>query len=195
VRSEQCRNTLRRPQALLAFVVAFVVALVGCGQERSTQLVGPLAYRGEDTAGVLGAVASTINEINVQGALAQEAPNYPANCRQPGIPCWTIDIANWHVSTGDRATTMLAESLGVPVKTRSSGDFVLACPWPKPARDGGFRAAVSLRFLSPEIAEVVLSRRCQESTGRRMHFLQEESFEVRRAAGAWRATLTSVGVT
>jgi hypothetical protein len=176
-------------------LLALVVALAGCGQERSTQPVAPLAYQGEDTAGVLGAVASTINEINIRGTIAREAPDYPANCRQPGIPCWTIGTANWQVSTGDGATTMLAEFLEVPVQTRSPSAAPPACPWPSPVSDAGLRTAVSIRFLSPGIAEVALSRRCQESTGRRMHFLQSETFEVRRAAGAWSARLTSVGVT
>ena len=191
VRSEQCRSTWRRPQALLAFIIG----LAACGQERPVQPMAPLSYQSEDTAAVLGAVASTINAINARGTIARKSPDYPANCRQPGISCWTIDTANWQVSTGDRATTMLAEFLGVSLMTRSGSDFALARPWPRPAREGGFRTAVSVRFLSPEIAEVALSQRCQESTGRRMRFLQEESFAVRRAAGAWSAKLTSVGVT
>jgi hypothetical protein len=64
------------------------------------------------------------------------------------------------------------------------------------ASGAGFRTAISLRFMTRDLAEVAVSRRCVESGRRELrHFLSHEVFEVRRAGAAWEAKITEVGVT
>ena len=192
MRSEQCRGTWQRPQALLALVIG----LAACGQEPPVQPMAPLAYQGEDTAGVLGAVASLINEMNARAAEARAAPNYPRNCQGQGLRCWNITIVDWQVSAGDRVTGMLATLLGVTAAERSPGGAPPACPWPARTPGTGYRVAVLLRFVSPDSARVSLDRRCvYASRSSPRGFAAGETFEVRRLAGRWEATITEARIT
>lgn len=187
---EECRSTCLRPQALLTLVVG----LAACGQERVTDPFTPVFREAADTVGVLRAVASAIVEMNARWDTARVAPDFPANCRQRGLVCWSIETTGWYVSTGDHATTMLADLLGVRVATRSPAPP--ACPWPSPAPAGGYWAAVRIRFTGPDLAEVALSRRCDSSRGdRHRAFGSWETFEVRRVDRGWQAEIASVGVT
>jgi hypothetical protein len=192
VRSEQCRNTLRRPQALLALVVG----IAACGQERPTQPATPLAYQGQDTAGVLGAVASVINETNTRAARARVAPSFPRNCQGQGLLCWNITIADWQVSTGDRLAGMLATLLGVTAAERSPGGASPACPWPARTPETGYRVTVLLRFVDPDLARVSLDRRCvYASRSSPRGFAAGETFEVRRLGGQWHARIIEARIT
>jgi hypothetical protein len=192
MRFQDCRTTFWSPQALLALVVA----LAACGQERPVEPNAPFSGEARDTAAVLRAVASTIAEMNAAAERARAAPDFPANCRQPGFACWSIATTDWYVSTGDRSTAMLGDLLGVRTTARSPAVAPPACPWPSASAGTGFRAAVEVRFTGSDLAEVVLSRRCDNPPGY-LHgiFSSWETFEVRRAGGTWEAKLTSVGVT
>ena len=192
MRSEQCRTTSRSPQALLALVVA----LAACGQERPTQPMAPLSHQAEDTAGVLGAVVALINETNARADGARADPNFPGNCRGQGLRCWKIETTHWHVATGDRATAMLANLLGAAAVPRSPGGAPPACPWPTPAPGTGLRVAARVRFMAPDSAEVRLDRRCLYTSGSAPRgFAVGETFEVRRIAGRWQARITEAHIT
>lgn len=172
------------------------MGLAACGQERPTQPVPPLAYQGEDTAGVLGAVASLINETNARAAEARLAPDFPRNCQGQGLRCWNITTADWQVSTGDRVTGMLATLLGVKAAERSPGGGSPACPWPERTPETGLRVTVLLRFVGPDSARVSLDRRCvYASRSLPRGFATGETFEVRRVAGRWEATITEARIT
>ena len=192
MRSEQCRATSRGPQAL----VALLLGLAACGQERPVQPMAPLSYQSEDTAGVLGAVASVISETNARAAEARVAPNFPRNCQGQGLLCWNITIADWRVSTGDRVTGMLATLLGVTAAERSPGGALPPCPWPARTPETGYRVAVLLRFLGPDSARVSLDRKCvYASRSSPRGFAAGETFEVRRINGRWQATITEARIT
>lgn len=192
MRFEECRATFLRSQAL----TALVVALAACGQERPSDPVAPFSRDAGDTIGVLRAVASTIAEMNVAAEQARVAPDFPANCRRPGLTCWSMATTDWYVSTADRSTTMLADLLGVRTAKRSPAVAPPTCPWPSAAAGSGYRTAVAVRFTGPDLAEVVVSRRCDGTRGGRpAAFGSWETFEIRRVGATWDAKLTSVGVT
>jgi hypothetical protein len=177
-------------------LTALVVAVAACGQERRSDPVAPFSREAGDTIGVLRAVASTIAEINAGAEKARAAPDFPANCRRPGLVCWNIETTDWYVTTNDRSSAMLAHLLGVRTAIRSPAVAPPACPWPSAATGTGLRTAVRVRFTAPDLAEVALSHKCDNPPGY-LHgiFSSHETFEVRRVGGTWEAKLTSVGMT
>ena len=189
MRFTQCRATFVRSQALMAAVVA----LAACGRERATP-VSPVSQNVADTTGVLRAVALVIVEMNARADSARVSPDFPANCRRPGLLCWNIETSGWHVSPGDLASS-LANLLRVPVTGRSPASAPLPCPRATTA-GGGYSTAVIVRFETPDSAKVVLTRRCDNLRDRwHRAFLSEEVFHARRVGGSWTATIYSVGVT
>jgi len=193
VKFRDSRATFLAPQAL---VLLAVVGTVACGRERPTEALAAPSREAADTVAVLRAVATTITETNARAEAARAAQTFPANCRGQGLLCWNIEIRGWHVSPTDRVATILADLLGVPAVTQSPSVAAPACPWPVQASGAGFRTAISLRFMTRDLAEMAVSRRCVESARRELrHFLSHEVFEVRRAGAAWEAKITEVGVT
>jgi hypothetical protein len=177
-------------------VLLAVVGALACGRERPTEPLAAPSREAADTVAVLRAVATTITETNARAEAARAAQTFPANCRGLGLLCWNIEIRGWHVSPTDHVATILADLLGVPAVTQSPAVATPACPWAVQASGAGFRTAVSLRFMTRDLAEVAVSRRCVVSGRRHFeHFLSHEVFEVRRAGAAWEARITEVGVT
>lgn len=190
MRFGECRATSLRSQAL----TVVLVALVACGQERPGDPVAPSVREAGDTTGVLRAVASVLIEMNARADTSRASKNYPASCREPRLPCWSIPMSGWYVSSGDRTTIVLADLLDVRPSRVSPAEGPPSCPW-APGESGGYRTAVRVRFASPDVADVWLSHRCHSVRKNRTEgFLQEQTFEVRRN-GTWKASLESVGVT
>jgi len=193
MRFRDSRATFLASQALMRLGV---IGALACGRERPTEPLAAPSPEAADTVAVMRAVATTITETNARAEGARAAQTYPANCRGPGLLCWKIEIKGWHVSPTDRVATILTDLLGVPIVKQSPAVAPPACPWPTQASGTGFRTAISLRFMTRDLAEVAVSRRCVVSGRRELrHFLSHEVFEVRRAGAAWEATITEVGVT
>ena len=191
MRFEQCRATFFRSQAL----VAILVSVASCGRERPADPLGPLSREVADTTGVLRAVASALLEMNARADSFRASSDYPANCRQLHMPCWSIPMKAWQAATDDRATALLADLLGVNASRFSPPAELPACVWAV-LEGGAYRTHVLLRFASPDLAEVSLGQRCHWSQrGESLGFLQSQTFEVRRTSGTWKATLESMGVT
>ena len=191
MRFTQCRATFVRSQALMGFVAC----LAACGQERATGLLAPASGEAADTLAVVRAVASLIVEMNARADSGRVHPDFPANCRQLGTPCWQVEISGWQVSPGDRVIATLANLLQVPTATRSPALEPPPCPWDHVA-GAGYRTAAEVRFKTRDLAHVLLSRRCYSNRGGRTRgFLSEETFEVRRTGAAWTAKVYALGVT
>jgi hypothetical protein len=187
-----CRNTFPRWRAL----AALIVVLAACGRERPNGPVAPVSLGVADTAGGLQAVASVIRATNERSETARAAPEFPANCRQQGLPCWKIETTDWQVSTSDPAAMLLARLLGVAAEPRSPGGPPPACPWWPSGPGRGYWVSVRVRFITPDLAHVALGRSCDNPPGY-LHgiFGAWERFEVRRSRGVWQAIMTEVGIT
>ena len=191
MRFEQCRATFFRLQAL----VALLAATAGCGQERPATPLSPLSSEVADTAGVLRAVASAILEMNARAESARTSPDYAAYCRRRGMPCWMVPMNDWQIASHDRATLLLADLLGVNASKLSPPADPPLCVRASFASQA-YRTDVLLRFASPDRANVYVGHRCHWSErGETRGYLQEETFEVRRTSGTWKATPVSYGVT
>jgi hypothetical protein len=189
---EECRSTFLRPQALLALVVG----LAACGQERATEPLAAFSRATGDTGGVLRAVATAIIPVQAQEDSARAASDHAARCRPRFGTCWDFGNAPWYISTSDNAVLVLAQLLGRPIEQTSPGLARPPCPWASGSTRGGYRAAVGLRFAHPDTAEVVLSRKCDYLSGRGPRaFGAHEAFEVIRSNGVWVARITEVGMT
>lgn len=194
---EECRSTFLRPQALLALVVG----LAACGQERPTEPLAAFARPTGDTLGVLRAVAAVIAPLqtrhdNARASSNNLAANYLARCPRGSFTCWDFGNAPWFAATSDRAVFVLAQMIGRRIERIPSGLERPPCPWPSRTNNTGFRAAVTVRFSHPDTAEVVLSRQCHYSAGRDPRaFGAHEAFDVLRSNGVWEARLTEVGMT
>lgn len=194
---EECTSTFLRPQALLALVVG----LAACGQDRPTEPLAAFARATGDTLGVLRAVAAVIAPLQARHDSARAssndlAPNYLERCPRGSFTCWDFGNAPWYAATNDRAVFVLAQLIGRQVERIPSGLERPPCPWPSRTNSTGLRAAVTVRFTHADTARVVLSRQCHYFAGRDPRaFGAHEAFEVVRSDGVWNARLTEVGVT
>ena len=110
---------------------------------------------------------------------------------------WRVEPRDWYVLASDRSTRILADLLGLAPPTVFPVDDLPWCPRGETSRVGaGYRTAVLIRFTSPDLAKVAVSNSCYEWRGETPRGFQTSvTFEVRRAANGWTATVYSAGIT